>query len=413
MVARGRCASYATSPYSGSMPAKSTYVANVTVFDGNRVKKRQGVLFGTEGIEWIGAHTRPPKEAPGAREVDGAGKTLLPGLIDVHVHLQFDGDADFEKEARDLTTPGFAALKAMINAQRNLDAGVTTVRDLGGMGGASIDVARAVAAGLVPGPRILAAGRALTVTGGHGHSIAFSREVDGPDAVRAAVREEIRAGATAIKLIATGGVLTPGIPATFSAFTAEELEAGVREAHERNLSVAAHAIGANGIRAAVLAGVDSIEHCNQLTAATAREMVARGAFRSPTICAIRGILDHADRVASYAVEKARQIEEDSKKSLRLAVRTGVRPVCGTDAGTPFNAHGNAAQEVVYMVEWGMAPLDALRAATANGADLLRLADVGTIEVGKRADLVLVDGDPVEDPRALLGRKRVWRDGEPI
>ena len=142
-------------------------------------------------------------------------------------------------------------------------------------------------------------------------------------------------------------------------------------------------------------------------------MVARGTFRSPTICAIRGILDHADRVADYAVEKARQIEEDSKKSLRAAVRAGVPPVCGTDAGTPFNVHGSAPQEVVYMVEWGMAPLDALRAATANGAKLLRLEDVGTIEEGKRADLVLVEGDPVEDPRALLGRKRVWRNGEPV
>ena len=385
--------------------AKSTYVANVTVFDGKKVRKRQGVLFGTEGIEWVGAHPRSPKGARDARAFEGEGKTVLPGLIDVHVHLQFDGEADFEKEARDLTTPGFAALKAMVNAKRNLDAGVTTVRDLGGMGGASIDVARAVAAGLVPGPRILAAGRALTVTGGHGHSIAFSREV--------AVREEIRAGATVIKLIATGGVLTPGIPATFSAFTAEELEAGVREAHERNLSVAAHAIGANGIRAAVLAGVDSIEHCNQLNASTAREMVARGTFRSPTICAVRGILDHADRVAEYAVEKARAIEEDSKKALRTAVRTGVRPVCGTDAGTPFNAHGSAPREIVHMVEWGMPSLDALRAATANGAELLRLTDVGTIEPGKQADLLLVDGDPMEDPRTLLARKRVWRAGRPV
>jgi imidazolonepropionase-like amidohydrolase len=180
------------------MVPKATYVANVTVFDGRNLKKRQGVLFGTDGIEWAGAHTRAPKDARPAREIDGAGKTLLPGLIDVHVHLQFDGAADFEKEARDLTTPGFAALKAMVNAKRNLDAGVTTVRDLGGLGGASIDVARAVADGLIPGPRILAAGRALTVTGGHGHNIGFSREVDGPDAVRAAVREEIRAGATAI-----------------------------------------------------------------------------------------------------------------------------------------------------------------------------------------------------------------------
>jgi imidazolonepropionase-like amidohydrolase len=392
------------------MPPKPTYVANVTVFDGRTVKKRQGVLFGTDGIVWVGAHARAPKETSGAREVDGAGRTLLPGLIDVHVHLQFDGEVDFETEARELTSPGLAAIKAVVNAKRNLDAGVTTVRDLGGMGGASIDVARAVAAGLVPGPRILAAGRALTVTGGHGHNIAFSREVDGPDGVRAAVREEIRGGATAIKLIATGGVLTPGIPATFSAFTPEELEAGVREAHERNLPVAAHAIGANGIRAAVLAGVDSIEHCNQLSAATAREMVARGTFRSPTICAVRGILDHADRLAPYAVEKAREIEADSKESHRTAIRAGVRSVCGTDAGTPFNPHGNAPREVLHMVEWGMRPLDALRAATANGAELLRLPDVGTIDPGKRADLLLVAGDPVDDPSALSDRKRVWLAG---
>ena len=290
---------------------KPTYIANVTVFDGRTVKKRQGVLFGTDGIEWVGSHARAPKGASAAREVDGAGKTLMPGLIDVHVHLQFDGSEDFEKESKELTSAGFASIKAMNNAKRNLDAGVTTVRDLGGMGGASIDVAKAVAAGLIPGPRILAAGRALTVTGGHGHNIALSREVDGADAVRAAVREEIRGGATAIKLIATGGVLTPGILATFSAFTSEELAAGVREAHERDLPVAAHAIGANGIRAAVLAGADSIEHCNQLTPATAREMVARGTFRSPTICAIRGILDHADGVPIYAVEKARQIEADA------------------------------------------------------------------------------------------------------
>ncbi|MGH2680077.1 MAG: amidohydrolase family protein [Actinomycetota bacterium] len=395
------------------MPTNPTYLANVTVFDGRARKERQGVLFGAEGIAWIGPHARAPKDAIDAREVDGAGKMLLPGLIDVHVHLQFDGSADFEQESRELTTPGFAAIKAVVNAKRNLDAGVTTVRDLGGMGGASIDVARAVAAGLVPGPRVLAAGRALTVTGGHGHNIAFSREVDGPDAVRAAVREEIRAGATAIKLIATGGVLTPGIPATFSVFTAEELAAGVREAHERNLPVAAHAIGANGIRAAVLAGVDSIEHCNQLTATTAREMVSRGTFRSPTICAVRGILEHADRVPAYAVEKAREIEADSKRSHRAAVRAGVRPVCGTDAGTPFNPHGSAPQEIVSMVEWGMRPLDALRAATANGAELLRLPDVGTIEPGLRADLLLVDGDPVDDPRTLLAEKRVWQAGRPV
>ena len=390
--------------------AKPIYVADVTLFDGRGVKRRQGVLFGSEGIAWVGPHARSPREARSAREVEGAGRTLLPGLIDTHVHLQFDGGSDFEKESKELTTAGFAAVKAALNAKRNLDAGVTTVRDLGGMGGASIDVAKAVAAGLIPGPRILASGHALTVTGGHGHNVAFAREVDGVDAMRRAVREEIRHGATTIKLIATGGVLTPGIPESFTAFTSEELDAAVREAHQRDHPVAAHAIGADGIRAAVLAGVDSVEHCNQLTPATAREMATRGTFRSPTICAIRGILDHPDEVPEYAVEKAARIEADSKKSHRTALGAGVRHVCGTDAGTPFNPHGNAAQELLHMIDWGMRPLDALRAATATGAELLRLDDVGTIEAGKRADLVLVDGDPVDDPRALLGRKRVWLGG---
>ena len=390
--------------------AKPSYVADVTLFDGRAVKRRQGVLFGSEGIAWVGPHARSPREARSAREVEGTGRTLLPGLIDTHVHLQFDGGSDFEKESKELTTAGFAAVKAAVNAKRNLDAGVTTVRDLGGMGGASIDVAKAVAAGLIPGPRILASGHALTVTGGHGHNVAFAREVDGVDAMRRAVREEIRHGATTIKLIATGGVLTPGIPESFTAFTSEELEAAVREAHQRDHPVAAHAIGADGIRAAVLAGVDSVEHCNQLTPATAREMATRGTFRSPTICAIRGILDHPDEVPEYAVEKAARIEADSKKSHRTALGAGVRHVCGTDAGTPFNPHGNAAQELLHMIDWGMRPLDALRAATATGAELLRLDDVGTIDAGKRADLVLVEGDPVDDPRALLGRKRVWLGG---
>jgi imidazolonepropionase-like amidohydrolase len=239
------------------------------------------------------------------------------------------------------------------------------------------------------------------------------REVDGVDGVRRAVREEIRAGAAAIKLIATGGVLTPGIPVSFSAFTADELAAGVREAHERGVPVAAHAIGAEGIRAAVIAGVDSIEHCNQLSTQTAREMVERGTFRSPTICAIRGIADHPDRVPAYAVEKAKQIEAESEASHRTALRAGVRHACGTDAGTPFNPHGSAAQEVVHMVGWGMRPLDALRAATANGAELLRLDDVGTVEPGKVADLLLVRGQPADDPRALFDRERVWRAGRSV
>jgi imidazolonepropionase-like amidohydrolase len=389
----------------------ATYFAGVNLFDGRTVRAKQGVLVGDDGaIEWVGAHARSPKAARGADRVEGPGKTLTPGLIDCHVHLQFDGGADFEREGRELT-PALGALKAANNVRRHLEQGVTTVRDLGGLGSVSCEVGDAVDAGVITGARVVAAARALTISGGHGHNIGVAREVDGADAVRKAVREEIRSGAKAIKVIATGGVLTPGISATFTAFTPQELAAAVDEAHKWDRSVAAHAIGAEGILNAVVAGVDSVEHCNHVTPQIIREMKARGTFRSPTICAIRGIIDHGDVVPAYAVEKALEIEKASARSHSRAVRAGVRHVCGTDAGTPFNPHGNAPQELVYMVEWGMSPLTAMRAATANGAELLRVPEVGTVEVGKRADLVLYDANPAEDIAAVLSPRAVWKGGK--
>jgi imidazolonepropionase-like amidohydrolase len=389
-----------------------TYVANVTLFDGTSVLRRQGVLISGDRVGWVGPHTRATREARAARPVEGEGRFLMPGIIDCHVHLQFDGGADFAGEAQALT-PAFAALKAAANLRRHLANGVTTVRDLGGMDAISCDVGRAVEAGIIEGPRVLAAGRALTVTGGHGHNVAFAREVDGADAMRKAVREEIRAGATAIKVVATGGVLTPGIGATFTAFTPDELFAAVDEAHKWGRGVAAHAIGAEGILQAVRAGVDSVEHCNHVTPEIAREMKARGTFRSPTLCAVRGILGHADRVPAYAVEKARRIEAASRHSHRRAVRAGIRHVCGTDAGTPFNPHGNGPQELVEMVGWGMPALTALRAATRNGAELLRLDEVGFVAPEAAADLVLYDGDPAEDITAVLRPRTVWKAGKVV
>jgi imidazolonepropionase-like amidohydrolase len=390
----------------------TTYIANVTLFDGTSVRRRQGVLIDGDRVAWIGAHARAPREAGTATAVEGEGRTLTPGLIDCHVHLQFDGGSDFEGEARALT-PALAALKAAANLRRHLANGVTTVRDLGGMDAISCDVGRAAQEGLIEGPRVLAAARALTVTGGHGHNVAFAREVDGADAMRKAVREEIRSGATAIKVIATGGVLTPGIGATFTAFTPEELVAAVDEAHKWGRCVGAHAIGAEGILQAVRAGVDSVEHCNHVTPEIAREMKARGTFRSPTLSAIRGIVGHADRVPAYAVEKARLLEAASEESHRRAVRAGIRHVCGTDAGTPFNPHGNAPNELVEMVRWGMAPLTAMQAATRNGAELLRLDDVGSIATGSVADLVLYDADPTQDIGAVVRPRTVWRAGRVV
>ncbi|HEY7400656.1 MAG TPA: amidohydrolase family protein [Actinomycetota bacterium] len=389
--------------------SSSTYFANATVFDGRRVRPKHGVLVEGDRIAWVGPHARAPRAARAARTHDAAGATVAPGLIDCHVHLQFDGGSNFEQEARELT-PALATLKAAANARRHLAAGVTTVRDLGGMEAVSCDVGAAIERGVIPGARVLAAGHALTVTGGHGHNIGVARQVDGADAVRKAVREEIRAGARAIKVMATGGVLTPGIGATFTAYTEEELEAAVDEAHAWGRGVAAHAIGSEGILRAVRAGVDSIEHCNLATPEVVREMKARGTFRSPTICAVRGIAEHPDDVPAYAVEKARSLLDDSRRSHVRAVRAGVRHVCGTDAGTPFNPHGNGPRELVYMVEWGLPAIGAMRAATSSGAELLRLPDVGTIEAGAAADLVVYGANPCDEIAAVLEPSLVLRSG---
>jgi imidazolonepropionase-like amidohydrolase len=388
------------------------YLADVTLFDGRVRRARRGVLIEDDRIAWVGSHARAPRDARGAHEL-ARGLTVTPGLIDAHVHLCFDGSADFAAEAREMPSVAAATVKAVRNAAITLRHGVTTVRDLGGRGDAAIWVGRAVEAGRLPGPRILAAGQALTITGGHGHNVAVAREVDGPDEVRRAVREEIRAGASVIKVMATGGVLTPGITADFTAFTPEELRAAVEEAHAWGRAVAAHAIGPVGIVRAVEAGVDSIEHGTMLTAEGARLMRERGTFHVPTLSALLGMVEHPEEVPAYAVEKATALLDRAREALRRSVRGGVRIACGTDAGTPFNPHGSAPLEIVRMVEWGVPVLQALRAATSVAAELLRLPDVGVVRPGAVADLCMYEADPLEDVRAVLAPVTVLRGGEPV
>ena len=396
-------------PTLGELIVAGFYVADVTLFDGAKVRRRHGVLVQEGRIAWVGPHARAPREATAARAVDGAGRTLTPGLIDCHVHLCFDGIGDFAADAARLhASPMLAPIKAVRNAAKHLARGVTTVRDLGGIG--TCELASAIEDGVVPGPRVVAAGRALTVTGGHGHNVAFARQVDGADAVRKAVREEIRAGAAAIKVVATGGVLTPGIGATFTAFTPEELDAAVDEAHKWNRGVAAHAIGAEGVTQSVTAGVDSVEHCVQLTTASARRMAERGTFRGPTLCAAFGMIENPEGTPAYALEKISSVIDDAERSNGVALRAKVRHVCSTDAGTPFNEHGNAPLELQRMVAWGMSPLDAMVAGTANGAELLRVPDIGSVAEGMRADLTLYDANPAEDIEALDAPRTVWKDG---
>jgi imidazolonepropionase-like amidohydrolase len=388
----------------------ATYFEDVTLFDGLTVKRKAGVLVADGMVQWVGAHSRAPRAARGATPVDGRGRSVSPGLIDSHVHLCFDGEADFVREAE--ATEPYAAVKCVRNGERHLAAGVTTVRDLGGLGAVVCEVARAIADGRAKGPRVVASGRAITITGGHGWNT-FARQADGPEGMRVAVREQLRAGARSVKIVATGGVLTPGIPVDFSAFTAAEIDAAVDEAHKWGVPIAAHAIGQTGIEECVRAGVDSIEHGSQITSEIARAMKERGTFHVPTISALRGIVDHPEDVPAYAVEKGRQIVDMAREALGRTSRAGVRHACGTDAGTPHNPHGGAPLEVIRMVEWGLSPLKAMRAGTSGAADLLRLPGVGRVSAGSFADLVLWEGDPLDDLRALLSPRVVMMSGRVV
>jgi imidazolonepropionase-like amidohydrolase len=340
-----------------------------------------------------------PRASPSARRLEAPGGTLLPGLIDCHVHLTISGGPDWLSEIR---LP-FATLcwRAERHAEATLRAGFTTVRTLGGPDGLEIALREAQRTGLVLAPRIVSVNQAICMTGGHGSWIGI--EVDGADSARHAARLQLKAGADAIKLIATGGVMTPGMDIGAQQLTLEEMAAAVDEAHKANRPVAAHAHGTDGACAAVLAGVDSIEHGSFLSDEVVRLMAERGTRLSATFVAASGIAEAPpDTVPEWARVKAQFATQAHAQSFRRALEAGVPMVLGTDAGTPYNHHGANARELAFLVRNGLDPLAALRAATRNGAELLRVADrVGTLEPGKEADLVLCSGDATTDPTRLV------------
>ncbi|MGI9146329.1 MAG: amidohydrolase family protein [Chloroflexota bacterium] len=339
-----------------------------------------------------------PRAGDGAVRFDAPDATLLPGLIDCHVHFAMSGGPDWLSEMQE--SYALSCWRAAIHARRTLAAGFTTVRTLGGRPGADPALRDAQIAGILEAPRIVAANLAVCMTGGHGAWI--GRQADGADDVRKAVREQLQAGADCIKLIATGGVMTPGVEPGSQQLTDDELRAGVDEAHKAGRKVTAHAHGSAGIRAAVLAGVDSIEHGSFMTDEIIELMKERGTFFSATLCSAQGFVDAPpNSVADWAMAKAGHVRVALDESFRQAYHAGVRLVLGTDAGTPFNRHGENARELALMVKLGVYPLDALRAGTRNGAELLgKLDELGTLEPGKAADLVLVQGNVAADIRRL-------------
>lgn len=344
----------------------------------------------------VGKHLNVPT---GAVEIDCAGRFILPGLIDCHVHITSSGEPTEITTGRTEAAP-VRAWKAARNAKLTLGAGFTTVRDLGAPEALNIHLARAIDAGLIPGPRILAAGLGVTMTGGHGHGF-IAREADGPDEVRKAVREQLRAGAGAIKLFASGGVLTPGVNPRSPSFTEAELTAGVEEAHKALRTAAAHAQSTEGIKNAIRAGVDSIEHGVWLDEEAIALMIQRGTYLVATLTAPGVMADGGVEagIEPSAVEKSNLVLADHYESFRAAARAGVRLAMGTDQGTPLNRPGENAQEIVRMVENGLSPASAILAATAWAADLLQI-EVGRIAEARIADAVVLSADPLHDINAL-------------
>jgi imidazolonepropionase-like amidohydrolase len=354
------------------------------------------------------ASVGPARGLPEA--VDLGDVTLMPGLIDAHVHLVWDASAEphevVARQSRALTV-----LRCAKNAALHLRAGVTTVRDVGSTDGLAVEIGRAVELGILSGPRVVAAGRAIAMTGGHGWFL--GREADGPDALRRAVREEIKAGASCIKLMASGGVYghaeEPGSPQ----LTVEEMRSGVEEAHKAGRKAAAHAYSVEAINNALEAGVDSVEHGSFLDRETIERMREQGTYLVPTMSVYAAMAEKGPGLGSpeYITRKTAEVLEASVEAFRLALEVGVPVAAGTDCGAPGHPHGTLPEELRLMVEAGATPLQALRFGTSAAAELLGLGDeVGALEPGKRADLLAVAGDPTLDIQSLREVRLVLRDG---
>ncbi len=345
------------------------------------------------------------------------GKTLVPGLMDMHVHLSSDAEDNF-LAAKGNSVPR-QTVKAVKNAQKTLMAGFTTVRNLGAKGYSVIGVRDGINAGEVLGPRIWAAGHSVSITGGHCDDNFSPPEAksssggvaNGPWAVRSKVRENIKYGANTIKVCATGGVFSKGTQVGIQQLTEEEIKAAVDEAHMRGLIAAAHAHGTNGIKAAIRAGIDSIEHCSFLDDEAIELALKHGTYMSCDIYNTEYTLEfgEANGVPEENINKEKLVSKAQRESFRKATKAGLKMVFGSDAA--IYPHGDNGKQFSRMVKFGMTTMQALQAATINSAALLQQQEsLGQIKAGYLADIVAVDGNPTNDISLMEKVSFVMKDG---
>jgi len=410
--------------FASSAFAQKTYIQCGKLIDGISKEAQSQVTIVVDGQRITDIQKGYITGGANDKVIDLKTKTVMPGLIDCHVHLESQGSKNSLLEGFTLTDAD-VAYKAAVYAKRTLMAGFTTVRDLGGSG-VNISLRKAVQQGLVDGPRIITAGRAISGSGGHmDGSVGFRDDAfnhkfgpddgvaDGRDEMIKAVRLQFKRGSDVIKIASTGGVLDLSEDGSGAQMSIDEIKAVVETAKDYGLRVACHAHGAEGIKRAILGGVTSIEHGTFMNEEDMELAKKYGTYLVPTIIAGKSVADSA-KIAGYfppvIARKAQEVGSQIQNTFGKAYKAGVKIAFGTDAGV--YAHGKNYIEFQYMVEAGMPPMEAIKAATTSAADLLGMGDkVGSISKGKFADVVAIDGDPLQDIKTMKNMVFVMKAGK--
>jgi imidazolonepropionase-like amidohydrolase len=407
---------------SSLVSAQKTFLYCGKLIDGISDEAQSEMTLVLEGNKIIAVNKGYTPAEPGAVVIDLKNKTVLPGLMDMHVHLEEQSHKNAFVETFTLN-PADIAFRSLGFAETTLLAGFTTVRDLGGTG-VNISLRNAINKGLVKGPRIYTAGKAISGTGGHmdptngyredlmGNPGPESGVANGPDECRKAVRQQYKSGADLIKIASTGGVLSVAKDGSAPMFSEAEIRAIVETANDLGMKVACHAHGAEGIKRAIRAGVTSIEHGSLMDAEGIELMKKYGTWYVPTLTAGRSVADSAKIPGYYpdiVTPKALSIGPRLQETFGRAYKAGVKIAFGTDAGV--YAHGRNAMEFVYMTEGGMTPMQAIKSATMNAAELLGIKDkLGSLQAGKLADIIALDENPLSNIKALQHVVFVMKDG---